>query len=51
MADCKKQLAPEQYKVCWNKGTGPLFSGEYNKTEDKGAYNLLSLARGATNEQ
>lgn len=27
MPDYKEHLAPEQYEVCWNKGTEPPFSG------------------------
>lgn len=38
MPDYKEHLTPEQYKVCWNKGTEPPFSGKYYKTKDKGTY-------------
>lgn len=41
MADYKKQLTPDQYEVCWNKGTEPPFSGKYNKTKDKGTYKCV----------
>jgi peptide-methionine (R)-S-oxide reductase len=41
MADYKEHLTPEQYEVCWNKGTEPPFSGEYNKTKDKGIYRCI----------
>ena len=41
MADYKKRLTPDQYEVCWNKGTEPPFSGEYNKTKDKGTYKCV----------
>lgn len=41
MADYTKHLTPDQYKVCWNKGTEPPFSGEYNKTKDKGIYKCV----------
>jgi peptide-methionine (R)-S-oxide reductase len=34
----KESLTPEQYEVCWNKGTEPPFSGKYYRTKDKGIY-------------
>ena len=34
----KKELSPEQYAVCRNKGTERPFTGEYYKTNDKGMY-------------
>ena len=37
----KKQLTPEQYEVCWNKGTEPPFSGEYHDCKDKGIYKCV----------
>ena len=44
MADGKKwkeQLTPDQYEVCWNKGTEPPFSGEYNDSKEKGTYRCV----------
>lgn len=41
MPDYKDHLTPDQYEVCWNKGTEPPFSGEYDKTEDKGTYKCV----------
>jgi peptide-methionine (R)-S-oxide reductase len=41
MPDYKKHLTPDQYGVCWNKGTQPPFSGEYDKTENKGTYKCV----------
>lgn len=41
MADYKENLTPDQYEVCWNKGTEPPFSGKYNKTKDKGIYKCV----------
>ena len=41
MADYKEHLTPDQYEVCWNKGTEPPFSGKYNKTKDKGTYKCV----------
>jgi peptide-methionine (R)-S-oxide reductase len=37
----KKQLTPDRYEVCWNKGTEPPFSGEYNYCKDKGVYKCV----------
>jgi len=34
----KKELDPDQYVVCRMKGTERPFTGEYNKTKDKGMY-------------
>jgi peptide-methionine (R)-S-oxide reductase len=41
MADYKKHLTPDQYEVCWNKGTEPPFSGEYDKCKDNGTYKCV----------
>ncbi|HXV46518.1 MAG TPA: peptide-methionine (R)-S-oxide reductase MsrB [Nitrososphaera sp.] len=38
MPDYKEHLTPDQYEVCWNKGTEPPFSGKYYKTKDNGVY-------------
>jgi len=34
----KKELTPEQYEICINKGTEPPFSGKYWDSKDKGVY-------------
>jgi len=34
----KKELSPEQYEVCINKGTEPAFTGKYVNCKDKGVY-------------
>ena len=34
----KKQLTPEQYEICREKGTERPFSGEYNHCKEKGVY-------------
>src|SRR3989344_8926020 len=34
----KKKLSPEQYNVCFLKGTEMPFSGEYYKNKEKGMY-------------
>jgi peptide-methionine (R)-S-oxide reductase len=37
----KNHLTPEQYEVCWNKGTEPPFSGKYHDCKDKGIYKCI----------
>jgi peptide-methionine (R)-S-oxide reductase len=37
----KKHLTPEQYEVCWNKGTEPPFSGKYHDCKEKGIYKCI----------
>ncbi len=34
----KKELTPEQYEVCINKGTEPPFTGKYSDCKEKGIY-------------
>lgn len=34
----KKNLTPEQYNICFEKGTEPPFSGKYYKHDEDGAY-------------
>ena len=34
----KKELSPEQYEVCINKGTEPPFTGKYVNCKDGGVY-------------
>ncbi len=41
MQDYKEHLTPEQYEVCWKKGTEPPFSGKYYKRKDKGIYKCV----------
>lgn len=36
--DIKKKLTPEQYNVCFLKGTEPPGSGKYLKNKSKGMY-------------
>jgi peptide-methionine (R)-S-oxide reductase len=43
MAEIKKeQLSPEQYDVCWNKGTEPPFTGKYWNHHEKGLYRCVA---------
>jgi peptide-methionine (R)-S-oxide reductase len=37
----KKDLMPEQYEVCWNKGTEPPFAGKYHDCKVKGLYKCV----------
>ena len=37
----KRQLTPEQYEICRNKGTERPFSGEYNDCKEKGIYKCV----------
>ena len=37
----KKDLTPEQYEVCWNKGTEPPFSGKHHDCKVKGLYKCV----------
>ena len=34
----KSKLTPEQYNVCFLKGTEPPFSGKYNENKESGMY-------------
>ena len=38
----KEKLSPEQYNVCFLKGTEPPFSGKYYKTKDPGEYHCVA---------
>lgn len=37
----KKKLTPEQYNICFLKGTEPPFSGRYTDNFDKGIYHCV----------
>lgn len=37
----KKELTPEQYRVCRKKGTEPAFTGEYYDTKASGTYTCV----------
>jgi len=39
--DLKKKLTPEQYNICFLKGTEPPFSGKYTDNKEKGMYNCV----------
>lgn len=38
----KKELTPEQYNICFEKGTEPPFSGKYYKHSATGMYHCIS---------
>jgi peptide-methionine (R)-S-oxide reductase len=40
--DMKQKLTPEQYDVCFNKGTERPFTGEYYKSKDPGIYKCVA---------
>jgi peptide methionine sulfoxide reductase MsrB len=40
----KNHLKPEQYEVCWNRGTEAPFSGKYHDCKCKSQVCRLSLA-------
>jgi peptide-methionine (R)-S-oxide reductase len=37
----KKELTPEQYEICINKGTEPPFSGKYCNSKESGTYRCV----------
>lgn len=41
MDDKKKKLTPQQYHVCFEKGTEPAFSGKYYKNTEDGIYKCV----------
>lgn len=42
MNDPKQNLTPEQYNICFLKGTEPPFSGKYYNLHDDGMYACVS---------
>ncbi|HUU47687.1 MAG TPA: peptide-methionine (R)-S-oxide reductase MsrB [Nitrosopumilaceae archaeon] len=37
----KQKLSPEQYNICFNKGTEPPFSGKYCDSKEKGIFKCV----------
>lgn len=50
-AEWKKELTPEQYRVTREKGTEAPFSGEYEKSEEKGVYQCVCCGADLFNSQ
>jgi peptide-methionine (R)-S-oxide reductase len=40
-AEWRRDLTPQQYAVCRNRGTEPPFSGRYNDCKDAGTYRCV----------
>lgn len=38
LAEMRSRLTPEQYDVCFNKGTEPPFTGKYYNHKESGVY-------------
>lgn len=45
MDDPKTKLAPEQYDICFRKGTEPPGSGKYLHTKDAGTYHCVNCGQ------
>ena len=41
-SEWKKELTPEQYRVCREKGTEPAFTGKYYNSKEKGTYRCVA---------
>ena len=37
----KEVLTPDQFEVCFNKGTEPPFTGKYHNSKEKGTYKCI----------
>ena len=40
--DWKKDLTPEQFHICREKGTEPAFTGKYYNSKEKGVYQCVA---------
>jgi peptide-methionine (R)-S-oxide reductase len=41
MDEWQDKLTPEQFNVCWNKGTEPPFTGKYTDCKTEGIYHCV----------
>lgn len=41
LKELKSKLTPQQYEICFRKGTEMPFRGKYNKTGEKGIYKCV----------
>ena len=39
--ELREKLTPEQYNICWNKGTEPPFTGKYTDCKEEGIYHCV----------
>jgi len=43
--DWRQKLTPDQYHVCWEKGTEPAFTGKYTDCTTAGIYHCICCAQ------
>ncbi|QWF70497.1 peptide-methionine (R)-S-oxide reductase MsrB [Methylomonas paludis] len=43
--DWRQKLTPEQYHVCWEKGTEPAFTGKYTDCTATGIYHCVCCSQ------